>query len=169
MKSGLRGAFQTIKGKMTVLSQAQITELIKALFRTQKLAVLATQEPEQPYLSLMAFAATEDLSTLIVATYRGTRKYRNLITAPRVSLLVDSRTNRGQDFAEALAVTILGETEEVALAEKSQFLELFLRRHPQLRDFATSPECALIKVKVEKYLAVRKFQEVLELALPPGD
>jgi len=143
--------------------QEAIIDLLKELFATQKLAVLATQEPEQPYLSLMAFAATEDLSTLIVATYRGTRKYRNIINAPRVTLLVDSRTNRAQDFAEALAVTILGEAREVALAEKSLFLELFLRRHPQLRDFATQPECALIKVKVSKYLAVRRFQEVLEL------
>ena len=147
------------------LTPEAIKELLQKLLRSQKFAVLATQEPEQPYLSLMAFVATEDLTALILATYRGTRKYRNIITAPRVSLLVDSRTNRGQDFAEALAVTISGEAEEVALAEKSQFLELFLRRHPQLRDFATSPECALIKVQVKKYIAVRRFQEVLELAM----
>ncbi len=138
---------------------------MQELFRDQKLAVLATQEPGQPYLSLMAFAATEDLTSLIVATYRETRKYRNIMNAPRVSLLVDSRTNQAEDFSEALAVTILGEAREVEQEEKPQFLELFLGRHPQLRDFATSPECALLKVKVSKYYLVRRFQEVLELSM----
>jgi nitroimidazol reductase NimA-like FMN-containing flavoprotein (pyridoxamine 5'-phosphate oxidase superfamily) len=150
---------------MTVLSQAQLADLVKELFRTQKLAVLATLEPEQPYLSLMAFAATADLSELVIATDRETRKYRNLKNARRVSLLVDSRTNRAQDFAEALAVTILGEAREVESEERPDFLKLFLSRHPHLTDFATRPECALIKVKVRKYLAVRRFQEVLELTM----
>lgn len=150
---------------MMVLSRAHIVELIQELFRTQKLAVLATLEPEQPYLSLMAFAVTEDLRTLIVATDRETRKYRNIKNAHRVSLLVDSRTNRAQDFAEALAVTILGEAREVESEERPDFLKLFLSRHPHLTDFATRPECALIKVKVRKYLAVRRFQEVLELTM----
>ena len=41
---------------------------VRELFDQQRLAVLATQETHRPYLSLMAFAATPDLMTLVVAT-----------------------------------------------------------------------------------------------------
>jgi hypothetical protein len=41
---------------------------VRELFDQQRLAVLATPETHRPYLSLMAFAATPDLMTLVVAT-----------------------------------------------------------------------------------------------------
>ena len=44
------------------------TNQVRELFDPQRLAVLATPETRRPYLSLMAFAATPDLSALVVAT-----------------------------------------------------------------------------------------------------
>ncbi len=41
---------------------------VREFFDRQRLAVLATPETHRPYLSLMAFAATPDLTTLVVAT-----------------------------------------------------------------------------------------------------
>ena len=43
------------------------------------------------------------------------------------------------------------------------FLELYGRKHPNLRDFASDPGCALMKIDVEKYTCVFRFQNVLEL------
>jgi hypothetical protein len=40
---------------------------VRELFDRQRLAVLATPETHRPYLRLMAFAATPDLTTLVVA------------------------------------------------------------------------------------------------------
>jgi hypothetical protein len=40
----------------------------REFFDRQRLAVLATPETHHPYLSLMAIAATPDLTTLVVAT-----------------------------------------------------------------------------------------------------
>jgi nitroimidazol reductase NimA-like FMN-containing flavoprotein (pyridoxamine 5'-phosphate oxidase superfamily) len=139
------------------------SDFLRRFFSDQKLAVLATSEEGRPYLSLMAFAATADLRSLIVVTPKSSRKYRNLEGEARVALLVDDRTNQGSDFAGAVAVTALGEAEEAKDAQRGPLLDLYLAKHPQLREFATSPQAALIKVKVEKYLLVQKFQEILEL------
>ncbi len=144
-------------------NRADIQNFLQDLFRTQRSAVLATQEAGQPYLSLMAFAVAPDLKHLVVATDRDTRKFRNLQTNKGVALLVDNRTNQPADTKEAVAVTILGEAEEVDPAEKEATLRLFLDKHPHLEGFATSPNCAVVKVKIRSYLVVRKFQEVLEL------
>ncbi len=90
-----------------------IAEEIKNLLERQPLAVLATQDNGQPYTSLMAFAFTEDLRFLVFATATSTRKYMNIIEESRVALLIDDRSNNGEDFQKASALTILGEACEV--------------------------------------------------------
>ena len=73
-------------------SQTQTINRLKDFFRTQKLTALATQEPGHPYLSLMAFAMTDDLNSLIIATKRETRKYSNMVKEPGVAFLIDNRS-----------------------------------------------------------------------------
>jgi heme iron utilization protein len=142
------------------------SQMLQELFAAQRSAVLATTENGQPYLSLMAFATTSDLQYLLVATYRATRKYRNIEADPRVALLVDNRTNQPTDAEQAMAVTALGAAKEVGAAEKDRFLQIYLAKHPHLEKFVTSPECALIEVEVERYFVVSNFQEIRELV--PG-
>jgi heme iron utilization protein len=142
------------------------SQMLQELFAAQRSAVLATTENGQPYLSLMAFAATSDLQYLLVATYRATRKYRNIEADPRVALLVDNRTNQPTDTEQAMAVTALGAAKEVGAAKKDRFLQIYLAKHPHLEKFVTSPECALIEVEVERYFVVSNFQEIRELV--PG-
>jgi heme iron utilization protein len=142
------------------------SQMLQELFAAQRSAVLATTENGQPYLSLMAFATTSDLQYLLVATYRATRKYRNIEADPRVALLVDNRTNQPTDTEQAMAVTALGAANEVGAAEKDRFLQIYLAKHPHLEKFVTSPECALIEVEVERYFVVSNFQEIRELV--PG-
>ena len=54
----------------TALVDPALFSLLHELLASQRSAALATQEGGQPYLSLMAFAATPDLKQLIVATDR---------------------------------------------------------------------------------------------------
>jgi nitroimidazol reductase NimA-like FMN-containing flavoprotein (pyridoxamine 5'-phosphate oxidase superfamily) len=147
------------------LADPGLISLIQDLCASQRSAVLATQEGGQPYLSLMAFAVTPDLTTFIIATDRGTRKYANLMAEPRVALLIDNRNNIPEDTEKAVAVTVLGEAREAPPAEHGGFLRLFLERHPHLEEFATSPTCALIVVQVSTYLVVQRFGEVRELSM----
>lgn len=136
---------------------------LRELVRTQDLAVLGTDSDGHPYTSLVAFDTTEDLQGLFFVTSRETRKYRNLRGNPRVSLLIDDRSHSVADFQRAAAVTVLGRLCPMESAEEEKRKDHFQRRHPHLRDFVGSPGCALVKIKVERYLLVRRFQEVVEL------
>jgi heme iron utilization protein len=142
-----------------------IIDRLKELFNTQKLAALATQEADHPYLSLMAFACTEDLKGLIVATKRGTRKYANIVERPGVSFMIDNRMNHGEVFKNATSVTGIGRAEEVRDVGKNALSGLFLSRHPDLAPFVESPDCAIIRITVDYYYIISQFQEVEELKM----
>ena len=137
--------------------------IVRRLLDEQALAVLGTHHAGAPYTSLVAFAATEDLRSLLFATSRATRKWANLADDARASMLIDSRTNRAEDFADAAAVTVLGVVEEVTGEERTAFLEVFLAKHPHLADFTAAPSCALLRLNVETYILVTRFQHVVEL------
>jgi len=70
--------------------------IVRRLLDGQLLAVLGTHHAGAPYTSLVAFAATEDLRSLLFATSRATRKWANLTDDARASMLIDSRTNRAE-------------------------------------------------------------------------
>ena len=141
-------------------------ELIGDLLHTQKLAVLSTQNHGQPYCNLIALAATADLKYLLFATTRATRKYANLMADPRVALLVDNRKNEVADFTDAAGLTALGKAWELQGLERQQFLKIYLEKHPNLEAFVANPDCALLRVKVDKYIVVTRFQEVREVQIP---
>jgi nitroimidazol reductase NimA-like FMN-containing flavoprotein (pyridoxamine 5'-phosphate oxidase superfamily) len=142
---------------------AYLNKALRELLRTQQLAVLATQGGGQPYGSLVAFVATDDLKHLLFATTRATRKYANLLTESRVAIVVDNRSNRDSDFHEALAVTVMGRAQEVKGSERDRLIELYLTKHPYLEEFVMAPTCALLRVTVDRYYMVSRFQNVMEL------
>ncbi len=146
---------------------ADIQKQIRDLFGSQNLAVLATQNNEQPYASLVAFAASEDLKYLYFVTPKTTRKFANLTANARVALLINSSTNQTADFHQAIAVTAVGEADEITGAEREQRLSLYLAKHPYLEEFAQSPTCALVRVTARSYYLVKNFQKVLEFHLTP--
>ena len=144
-----------------------ITVIIANLFGSVKLAVLATLMGDTPYTNLVAFASTDDLRTLFFATTRPTRKYANLSSHPPVSLLIDNRSNNVFDFREALAVTAVGEARVVTADRRTAVREIYLRKHPYLEEFVTSPSTVFIAVDVHTYYVVRRFQNVIEFHLTP--
>ncbi|MGO9120108.1 MAG: pyridoxamine 5'-phosphate oxidase family protein [Desulfomonilaceae bacterium] len=136
---------------------------VRNLLASQKFAVLSTQERDHPYLNLVAFAETSDLRTLLIATPRATRKYGNLSSKSGVALLVDNRSNDAADIREAMAVTIIGIALEVPDSERERFERVYLEKQPHMEEFLSSPATALIKVDVESYLLVSRFQKVTTL------
>ena len=143
------------------LLQSEIAELL--LY--QKLAVLATQSPEgSSYSSLIAFAATDDLQKIVFATPKATRKFANIRYNPKVSLLIDDRSNNEKDFHDAQAVTVMGAVDRIDNdASQNELAPLYLSKHPYLEDFLRSPSTAFIIISVKSYYLVSRFQEVMEL------
>ena len=145
----------------------QFRKRLGELFRSQNLAALSTHHAGQPYASLVAFYAGDDLKHIYFVTPKTTRKYANLTADNRVAVMVNSSTNQTSDFHQAISVTAVGRAKEVAGADRELILGQYLAKHPHLEDFVRSPTCALIRVVVDSYHMVRNFQNVMELHLEP--
>lgn len=148
-----------------IIQDIKIEKAITEILSSQLLAVLATERDGQPYSSLMAFANTADLKTIVVATGTATRKHMNLLKEARVSLLVDNRSNSSSDFHSAAAVTIIGRAEKVDPDERPQYAEMYLEKHPYLENFLQAPTTSLFKISARHYLIVNRFQNVMEYHL----
>ena len=144
-----------------------IKQRLRELFDAQTLAVLATHGGGQPYASLVAFVASEDLRQIHFATPKTTRKFANLSNDHRVAVLVNSSINQAADFHRAISVTAVGNAEEIEGAEREKILTQYLAKHPHLADFVKSPTCALVRVIPRSYYMVKNFQTVMELHINP--
>ena len=134
---------------------------IRGLLMAQSYAVLCTQSQSQPYGSLIAFAASDDLKTIVFATPVATRKYRLLTECENVALVIDSRAAFPSDMMHLEAVTATGRARVVgAGTEFDCWADLLIARHPHLATFVKAQSSALICVEVVRYLHVCRFQEV---------
>ena len=136
--------------------------IIQELCLGQPLAVLATASATAPYASLVAIAMTADLRCVYFATPRATRKAANLAGNRQVALLIDNRSNQMTDFSRAAAATVLGSAEELHGAERATGRDVFLARHPHLKEFTDSPGTALFMVTVTRISLVTRFQQVMD-------
>ncbi|MEN6332545.1 MAG: pyridoxamine 5'-phosphate oxidase family protein [Smithella sp.] len=137
------------------------------LLEDQRLAVISTRNGDQPYSNLICFAPSNDLRHILFATTRATRKYANLMKESQIALLVDNRSHGPADPFRALALTALGKAVELKGTEAEQARGIYIARHPHLQEFVSSPSTALFRMNVEKYILVRRFQDVIELQVTP--
>jgi general stress protein 26 len=150
-----------------MISNDQFRKRLAELFGAQNLATLATHNDGQPYASLVAFHASEDLKHIWFVTPTTTRKFANLTADNRAAVMVNSSTNQASDFHLAISVTAIGKAEVIAGSEKKMILDLYLAKHPYLEEFVRSPSCALVQVAINSYYMVKNFQNVMELHLEP--
>jgi nitroimidazol reductase NimA-like FMN-containing flavoprotein (pyridoxamine 5'-phosphate oxidase superfamily) len=141
--------------------QSPASVRIRGLLMAQSYAVLCTQSQSQPYGSLIAFAASDDLKTIVFATPVATRKYRLLTECENVALVIDSRADCPTDMMRMEAVTATGRARVVgAGTEFDGWAGLLIARHPHLATFVKAQSSALVCVEVVRYLHVGRFQEV---------
>lgn len=144
-------------------TEKSLEAAIRELCEGESFAVLATQGSGQPYASLIGFATSEDLTHLVFATPKQTRKYALLEKENRVALLVDNRSSQPDSVNNLSALTIIGRGKILSAQEdKYKWGELLTDKHPYLRDFLASSDTAVVAVEVDKYLYVQRFQEVSE-------
>jgi len=140
-------------------------ERIERALRAGRYAVLATTGDGQPHASFMAYAAVEHGHRLIIATYRDTRKFRNMQANPRVALLIDCPA----DAAEGrLALTAVGRARELHACERDAALSIYRAAHPGFDAFTRSDDCAVFAVDVDWFeRAVGVDQVDWCAAMPP--
>jgi hypothetical protein len=79
-----------------------------------------------------------------------------------VAMLINNCRNQLSDIYNAISVTAVGKAVEIADTSKEELRELYLQKHPHLKEFLWAETTALVQVRVERYFLVRKFQDVYE-------
>jgi hypothetical protein len=86
------------RGGAVMTGYIALERSIREILFSQKVAVLAIRGEEYPHACLVAFALTEDISTLVFVTSLSTGKYANIQESNRVTLLVDTEATRRKIF-----------------------------------------------------------------------
>jgi nitroimidazol reductase NimA-like FMN-containing flavoprotein (pyridoxamine 5'-phosphate oxidase superfamily) len=145
--------------------EAIVRDKVSRLLESQRLGVLSTQGEAGPYSSLVAFIHSRDLRHIYFATSRTTRKFANLARVPRIAMLIDSRANQSLDFHSAQAVTVIGEAAPLDREAAGRLRADYIERHPYLKDFVNATSCALVEIRVARYIQVERFQNVVEYVI----
>jgi len=141
-------------------SQIAAKVYVEATLQAQRFAVLATERGGQPHTSFVAITPMGDFRQLIFATYRRTRKYRNLAQNGKVAVLIDGQEVNSSGLKEGFVLTALGHAEEVSVAEDEVARRAHLAWHPDLESFVRSADCALVRVTVREYQVVGAIDDV---------
>jgi hypothetical protein len=145
-----------------------VESAIRSLVASQPYGVLCTQGDAQPYGSLVALAAGDDLAAFVFATAVETRKYRLLAACDRVALVLDTRSASGTALMDVEALTVTGRAVVVVPGpDRDRWGGLLVARHPALADFVRSPGTAVVRVDVDLCVHVSRFQAVRTWS-PPG-
>jgi len=142
---------------------------MKKLAKENDICVLATVSGGKPHCSLMAYTTDDDCSEVYMATHRATKKFKNLMENPSVSLLVDTREeHRGSHGPDAKAMTISGVFEKLEDHQKEVWARArLLSRHPHLKEFLDHPDAEVICIKIRSFLLLdgltdAHFEEIPE-------
>ena len=137
-----------LKGEIAIMLDQQIQ------------CVLATLEGKQPCQHIMAFAYAEDLSRIYLATYMDTRKYRNMLGSPQVSILWDNRSGRDEDHVDGLSLIARGSARLLSGDSQMDLRELLLERNPALGLLLDDESSRLFEVRIDDYQWTRGYREV---------
>lgn len=132
-------------------AETSTQQIVQATLGDSRYAVLATESGGQPHASLMAFGVIDGGQELVFATYRSTRKHRNIAANPRVALLIDHRETALLRTARRLALTAIGSAYAIPDHEVDAAREILVSRHPDLGDFVHDADCVLMRLVAEWY------------------
>jgi len=136
-------------------------EKMEAMVRDHDVCVLATASEGKPHCSLMAYLPDESCREIYMVTHRSTKKYRNLIQNPTISLLIDTRASRSDGSrTEAEALTVAGLFEEIEDRERLRRVRAeFLKRHPSMDHFMSHPDAVMMCIKISSFLLLEGLME----------
>ena len=150
------------------MDERELKVRLKRLLAEQLYGVLATtNDAGEPHTSIVAFASADDLRSIVYVTPRDTRKFRNTTTRPQVALFIDDRRGPVEELMQVTGVEARGAAELVEPSADGLYRELYLAKYPAMREFVDAPANAIVKIAVERYEVVERFQHVM--VLEPAD
>ena len=148
--------------KNDIIDDDEISECIRGVIEKQKIGVLATSGSDGPYQSLVAFTVLPGLGEIVFATDKNTIKFRNIKKSHEVSLLLDNRMEKLDDFKNLVVVTAVGDASEVVDAFEDGPGREYMNCHPLLGKKFLTESSALVNIKVKKYIVVSSYNDVRE-------
>jgi len=142
-----------------------IREYVAEALQSNRLAVLATEGEGQPHASLIAITPFKGFRQLIFATYRNTRKFRNLTKNAKVAVLIEGKNEEKPGIQNGFVITAYGVVEEINISANDTVLQAHLYKYPELLNFTKESDCALMLVKVESYQVVQGIDNVAWLSV----
>jgi len=137
-----------------------IRDYIEQALYSNQLAVLATVSDDQPHASLVAITPFKGLRQLIFATYRNTRKFRNLTANGKVAVLIEGKNEEKSGIQDGFVITAYGVAKELNMQVNDDALQAHLLKYPELLSFTSEPDCALVLINVENYQVVQGIENV---------
>ena len=127
-------------------------EKMKAMVLKKDTCVLATVSSGRPHCSLMSYIADSDCREIYMVTHPQTKKYKNLLENPWVSLLIDTREEDPQaEIGQKKALTITGIFQKTDPGKKASIRSQFLKKHPQLKDLIQDPGAEIISIRIQSF------------------
>jgi len=125
---------------------------MKRMLQAKDICVLATASENRPHCSLMAYVTAADGREIYMVTRRDTKKYKNLLQNPAVSLLIDTREeDAGSRRSQAKALTVNGKFQILEPKKQIRIRARILRRHPHLRGIFAKEEAEIFAVRIESF------------------
>jgi len=135
-------------------------ESMKKFVKENNMCVLATCLDNQPHCSLMAYVADDEGVTLFMISQAGSKKFKNLLQNPKVSLLIDNRREPSLEINQIQALTVSGLARPVTdLQEAESLRRRIVARHPQLKNLAAQAETRVVAVKALSFLFLKGPEE----------
>lgn len=143
--------------------RAKNIDTIKEMLINESFGVLATKGEDQCYTSLISFASSQDLKTIVFATPIGTKKFEIIEKNKKVSILIDNRSNNEKSINDIIAITAMGSATILKKKEDiKKWSRLLINKHNYLDDFIHAKTSAIVMVDISKYYYVSSFQQVIE-------
>ena len=116
-------------------------QILDNLIQSSYLCVLATSDGFKPHASLMHYFLDHAAMKFYFLSPAGSRKNRNLTQCAHVSMVIDQRD-------QGISATIEGVYSPITKAQTAEAItNLFILRHPQLKEFALRPDTVLIRIE----------------------
>jgi putative heme iron utilization protein len=125
-------------------------------------AALATLGPDGPNASMVAYASTRDLSNLLLFLSGLSEHTGNLLTDPRVSLIVTEPDTEGGSDPQSLArVSLKGRAEPIerTAAEFQDYWEMYVGRLPEAAPRLGLGDFVLFRIVVDEARYVGGFAQ----------
>jgi putative heme iron utilization protein len=138
------------------------SKLAKSLLRRSRQGALATLMPSSgdPYCSLVNHASHSDGSPILLIS-RLAIHTRNLLADPRVSLMLDERTEG--DPLEGARIMLSGRAGEVGGAEREPVRRRYLAAHPSAEVFVDFKDFSFFVIRPSGTHLVAGFGRIVDL------